>query len=496
MAVESFEVSTTDEFGDLLNRRENDRRLVVGVYTSAYFEYYRMYPDTLQGYVESDARKVLGHIGDALGPGADIVWPGMVTTMDEADEAGRTFKKSSIDMLVFIMFTYTVDAISLQCLKHVAGIPFVILLRQSHQDIDFRSDYEQTLRNSAMISASQLTGAFRKMGRYSNYEVLVGTDDDKEMYRSLGRYAKALDTFLGLRDSTFGLIGHVFRGMYDHEFDRTSIAGSLGPQVIDIQVSHFLELWEAVTEEDIGRFVEEISWIRSYRIEGIGEEDFRKECRFAVAYRRLVERFRLDAVCYLGQHFVERKTGCTGYLANIVFGREKKVMTNTEGDVNGLIMMYIMNKLTGQTPLFGEWGEFGIAENAMQIMMHGYADLDLAKDPSYVRITGTPENWGFTGSGFSVEFTAKPGMVTIGHFIDDKEQGWRMLISRAESMDVAASIPCMDVTMVMKTERPIKEYMADILKRGFDHHAIVCYGDVTWELSLIADFMGIAKDIL
>ena len=133
---------------------------------------------------------------------------------------------------------------------------------------------------------------------------------------------------------------------------------------------------------------------------------------------------------------MEVKTGCTGYLSNVFFAKEKKIMTNTEGDINGLIMMCIMNKLTGQTPLFGEWGEYGLEENAMQIMMHGYADLECAKSPDYVKITPSPENWGFTGMGFSIEFTAKPGVVTVGHFIDDKKNGWNMLISKGESLDV------------------------------------------------------------
>jgi L-arabinose isomerase len=155
-------------------------------------------------------------------------------------------------------------------------------------------------------------------------------------------------------------------------------------------------------------------------------------------------------------------------------------------------MMCIMNMLTGQTPLFGEWGEFGIRENAMQIMMHGYADPDYAKEPRFVKITPTPENWGFTGAGFSMEFTAKPGVVTVGHFIDDKESGWRMLISRGEALDAGESIPCEDVTLILRTETPITEYVRKILLTGFDHHAIICYGDVTRELSWVADLMGIS----
>lgn len=496
MSFESFEVSEKEEYGDLLNKYQKKEKLKVGVYTSAYFEYYRMYPKSLEKFVNGDVDIVMNNLKKTFGNEAELIWPGTVTTMDEADAAGRLFKNENVDLVIFIMFTYTVDVISIQCLKYIRNTPLLIFLRQSHKNIDFKSNYEQTLRNSSMISASQLTGTFRKMGIFKKFEVVIGEDNDLLAYSQIKKYFDAMKTYIYLQELNIGIIGHVFRGMYDHEFDRTRVAGVLGPQIIDIQVSHLLSIWEKVNEKEVKAFMKEVSWIKNYRFEGITDEDFYKECRFAVAYKKTIEKFRLDAACYLGQHFVEAKTGCTGYLSNVFFGKDKKIMTNTEGDINGLIMMCIMNKLTGQTPLFGEWGEYGIKENAMQIMMHGYADLDHAKNPEYVKITPTPENWGFIGSGFSIEFTAKSGPITIGHFIDDKEEGWRMLISKGEALDVKTSIPCEDVTLLYKPEMPIKEFVKTILMKGFDHHAIICYGDIVEQLAYIADFMSVKKDLI
>ena len=47
---------------------------------------------------------------------------------------------------------------------------------------------------------------------------------------------------------------------------------------------------------------------------------------------------------------------------------------------------------------------------------------------------------------------------------------------------------------ISKTEIPIKEYIHKLLIKGFDHHAVICYGDYTKELGYIADFMGIKKE--
>ena len=272
MAVESFEVAQQDEYGDLLNRPRKKEPLKVGVYTSAYFEYYRMYPRTLESFVNADVAVVMDNLRTAFGEEARIVWPGTVTTMDQADAAGRLFKSEAVDLVVFVMFTYTVDVISMQCLRYVENTPLLLFLRQSHRDIDFKGNYEQTLRNSAMISATQLTGTFKKMGIFPRYEVVVGTDTDPEAYAQIRRYFNAVRARLVLRDLSLGMIGHVFRGMYDHEFDRTRIAGALGPQVIDIQVSHLLDTWEIIVP----------MWDYSELAAGIGTEEQRAKVKATV----------------------------------------------------------------------------------------------------------------------------------------------------------------------------------------------------------------------
>ena len=101
MAVQSFEVSQQDEYGDLLNRPRRSGPLTVGVYTSAYFEYYRMYPRSLEGYVNADVKLVLDNLRSTFGEDARIVWPGTVTTMDDADATETTKKTEFGNGLLF-----------------------------------------------------------------------------------------------------------------------------------------------------------------------------------------------------------------------------------------------------------------------------------------------------------------------------------------------------------------------------------------------------------
>ena len=85
--TQSFEVADGDTFGDLLSRSRvrSGEGVKVGLLTGGFFEYWRMYPGTLKEMVEKDNKIVL----DRLSTNHHVVYPGLVDTMDAADEAGR-----------------------------------------------------------------------------------------------------------------------------------------------------------------------------------------------------------------------------------------------------------------------------------------------------------------------------------------------------------------------------------------------------------------------
>ena len=90
--------------------------------------------------------------------------------------------------------------------------------------------------------------------------------------------------------------------------------------------------------------------------------------------------------------------------------------------------------------------------------------------------------------------TFAPGPVTLTHCIRD-HKGWRMLISGGKIADLPA-MPIRDCSLLVKLERPIKEYVELLVKRGFAHHAIAVRGDVRKQLGQLADLMGMEKVIL
>lgn len=376
----------------------------------------------------------------------------------------------------------------LEALGKVKNIPLIIFVSQTGPSINQDMSYPQSIRDSSMIGLIQFTGAIKKMGWFKNYRAVVGWLDDQKAYNQIQKYANAVYAYNNLQNKNIGVIGHVFRGMYDFEHDKTKVKGKLGPNCINIQVSHLVDIWENVSDKEVRDLVTGVK--RRFKVLGINDDDVYKASKLAIAMKDVVNKFNLDALCYLGQHHVEQKTQTTAYLGSAML-QESGIMTISEGDINGLTMMMIQRLLTGTTPWMGEWGGFDEKLNALLIMMHGFADPAIAKDPDDIRVVTSPENWGYTGNGFSFEFTAKPGRASIGHFIDDQD-GYRMLISTGDILDLPC-IPCGECNLRIKVDKPVKDYLVDLLNHGFAHHSIIINGDLSEELSFIADLMDIKK---
>jgi len=486
MKIESFETSKSKVFGDLLSRKRKDKELKIGLLPGAYFEYFRMWGKTFEKQIQGDMDVVVNNIRKKF---KNLVCPpSLCDTIDKCEEAGKLFKKEDVDIIVLCEFTYFPDYMPLQVLGQVKNFPLIVYVSQTESVIRPDIKYPQTIRDGSLIGLAQLTGTFKKMDWFKNYRVVVGWLNDQAVYDKIEKCAKAANVYNNLQNKIIGATGHVFRGMFDFEYDKTKVKGKLGPEIVNIQLDHFVDMWDKINEVDIKGVFDEVK--RRFKIRDIEDSDIYKSAKLAIAMKNIVERFNLDALVYRGQHYTEKKFQATAYLGSAML-QENGIMVASEGDVHGVVMMMIQKLLTGYTPFFVEWSSFDEKLNALLLMGHGFADPTIAKDPKEIWITSSPENWGYTGKGFSFEFTGKPGSVTIGHFIDD-QKGYRMLISSGEILDLPP-LSVGEVNLRVKVEKPVKEYIAELLDHGFTHHCMVIYGDIREELSFIADLMGINK---
>ncbi|MHC4981622.1 MAG: hypothetical protein ACYTF6_00445 [Planctomycetota bacterium] len=478
--LQSFEVSKGGKSGDLLSRRPGRHELTIGLLACGYFEYWRMY-ENLRDQVAGDMKR----IADRLAAPHKVIYPGLVETLDGADEAGRLFKDKHVDLLVISEGTYCPDYFVHQALLHLpADVPLIVFASQAHTKLGFDVGYDQALRNSGPMGLVQLTGGFRKMGKYPRYEVVVGAVDDDEAYEQIERIIQVHTTVRNLKHMTVGTIGHVFRGMYDFNFDKTAVAGKLGPHVMDMKIDHLMDIFDEIGEAD-GRIDALCKKVKSsYQVSGLDDGDIRRSARLGIALQELVVRYRLDALVLLGQHFIEAKANAACYLGLSEILSSDQALAVTEGDVIGCIMMKILKDFTGRTPFFGEWEEIDTSLNAVMLLGHGFIDPREGRKDRPVNVRPACENWGFEGNSLGFEATYEPGPVTMTHAIHDTK-GWRLLVSGGELLDTEP-LKINESFMIVRVEKPVKQYLRRLMHYGFSHHCIAVPGSVAEHLECLA----------
>ena len=478
--IKSFEEANGDSFGDILTEGKKNKKIKIGLFTGGYFEYWRMFPGSLQKNVESDLERVRANFRKRF---ENVVCCETVDTLDAAEKAARLFRTEDIDLLVVAYGTYLLDFMTMHVINQLQKVPVIFFSVQNGENIDRNSDYEHSLRNSSTIGIAQITGTMRKLGR--DYQTVVGSIDDERAYEKIGVQVKAVQAISDLWESNIGVIGNVFRGMYDLELSKTFLKSAFDVNVIYIQSGHLLAEWEQVTEEEVK--AEAGKLLARFRKQGVTEDDVERAIKLAIAMERVAKRFRLNAMCFLDQHFLQKQTRTTARIGASLLMENTDMTVACEGDLGGLVTMMLMKSISGEHALMAEWGEYDAELNACLLMGHGIGVPSLAKSDANITLTRTPEEWGFEGGGLNYELIVKPGPITLGHVIETAE-GYKMVVSPAESVDME-KLPYNELHAMARVKTPIKEYLEAVLDSGVTHHCIVGISHMEKELLAVAKLL-------
>lgn len=273
----------------MLTRRSQQGPMKVGLLGLGYFEYWRMYPQ-LKEIVRNDLDGVFSRLKNTL-ERFEVVYPDMVDTLDRAEEAGLKFAAEQVEALIIVEGTYIPDFITLHAVNRAGNSPQIILFNsQTGYDLSPNDDYMATMRNSALIGISQMTGSFDKTKL--RYGVVCGEISDPKVYGEIKGLLAAYRSVKKLKNSTYGLIGHVFRGMFDLEFDKAKVKGFLGPEVMTIQPEHLLSCWQEASAEAVNSAAEKL--FRRFKSRKIDLDDVKRSCRVGIAMKNLYEKSLLS----------------------------------------------------------------------------------------------------------------------------------------------------------------------------------------------------------
>ena len=483
--VQSFELTNGASSGDLLSERITKGKLKVGFLGTAYFEYYRMY----QG-IQEQAQKDIQKIADFLESECDLVFPGIVDTLDKSNSAGVLFASEKVEAIIIAEATYSVDYLVHQALLNVPkDIPLFLFASQSEAKIHYSGGYAASLLNSGPMGIVQFACSLQKMERFLPYETTVGCIDEPEVQEKIKAFIKVRTAIRDLHSMNIGLIGHIFRGMYDFQYDKTELTGKLGPHVIDIDIKHLTDIYDEINDDDL--LVKEIidKAKADYEIDKeITDVDLKKAAKLGAALEKTLSQYKLDGMALLGQHFIEARTQTTSYMGiGSILSKDAGLIV-TEGDVLGLIVSFVMKTVSGETAFFGEWEEIDVEKNELLILGHGFLDPKTARKDRPIKLGSSCEDWGWEGTAPGFECTLTPGPATLGALISHNGK-WKMLISEVTIPDTPP-LKINESTVIIKPEENVRDYYSHVIEFGFGHHVMVSPGHIGRELEMFAKAKG------
>jgi len=425
----------------------------------------------------------------------EVIYPGLVTNLKEAERVTAKFRDEEIDLLIICEALWTEDAIPLVVVDGLKDVPLLAWMYAPTKGIPEDLDGLGMLKIAGINGTVEITYTLKRIGR--KFGFVFGLPQEDKVLREISEYAQAAALVKKLRSSHVGWLPYRCGWMEDTFQDEFRLTRQIGPKVSHVSVLELISEMDQVPEEEIEARVE--GWKRDYRIVEPDDEELFKAAKLTLGLERIVDKYKFNAISIMSFMELTAATGITPF-APIEKLEDRGIMVGAEGDLSAAVAMMILHELTGEPVQFAEFMAFDKEENTVLVGHSAPAGVRMARSPKEVSLRGFVcplQNIslpGFPAHGVSVEYIAKPGKVTMLN-ITCTPEGYKFVIFRGEALDTPPR-PMNMPHAIVKLERPLDEFFNDLIYEGMEHHFGLVHGDVVGQLEKLADLLGVKKVLL
>jgi L-fucose isomerase-like protein len=407
---------------------------------------------------------------------AEIVDCGLLIQNEtEAEQASRKFMEAQVDVILAHSITFSLGSI-------IPGI--AVKLRVP---VIFWSEPEPPMTGgriaaNSFCAANMNAHALWKMNL--KYSLVYG--DIETAIPKLKLQLKTISCIKQLRNIRIGSAGGRVPGFYTSNFNELAMREKFGTEVEGITLLELVKLAESIQGEEL---TEAVAHVKGNCNCSVSAEDMDKAGALFTAFKRLTEKYRLDAwtvrcwpefsdiygigVCHV--------LGCL---------TKSGVPTACEGDVYGAVAMLMVKSLSGSDAFFCDLISFDENGDTGLFWHCGAAPVSLCKPGCIPELCKHSIIDGGGKKGVAVEFPLKSGPVTIIRISETRNGGgYRLLSIAGEGIDTGQLLHGTPLTV--KFNRPAEDLVEKLVESGFEHHYVLCYGDIRKELRLFAKLLDL-----
>jgi len=466
---------------------------VFGIGLEAYWAQFEGLRARLEGY-QSEVETQLERAG------AEIVSAGLVDSASSASTAAQTFARADLDFLVCYVGTYATSSTVLPVVQRL-GKPVLVLNLQPVAALDYpNTDTAEWLANCCACCVPEISNAFTRARIPFNVVsgMLYG---DPRAWEEITAWVRAAGAVRTLARSRIGFLGHTYPGMLDMYSDFTMVQAQTGAHIEVLEMEDLELGLNKVTPEQLEAKKLEIDgvFVRAEpgrdKISGpITEAAFEWSARVACALDHLVETFDLDALTYYYR-------GLDGNLfeqiwSGLIVGNSlltaRGIPASGEGDLKTCLAMKLLDAL-GAGGSYTEFYAMDFLEGFVLMGHDGPGHIAISDEKPLLRALKLFH--GKRGEGLSVEFSVRPGPITILGVTQTADGQLKLLAAEGECIP-GPRLNIGNTNSRLRFSKGPAEFMDAWCLEGPTHHVALGVGHVVRDLEKIARLMNLELKVL
>ncbi len=463
----------------------------VGVFSIALGAYLPQFPQLVPEFeAQYDAFK------KTIPGTVEIVDGGMVTTKEQAMEAGDKFRAADVDLVFLQMLTYATSYNMLPAIRDL-DVPVVLVNVQKLKAPDYaNTDIPKWLGELYACGAvGEAVADLERAGK--RHAVITGVVEggDDVVAAEIADWCIAAQVRRRFRDTNIAQIGRPYPGMMDLYIDETNLYNRMFLYTKQFDWEKMWAIADDITDEAaIREKAEDI--INTFDIEGGATvEKVWDMAKYVVAFEQWVKDEKLGLIASHYDGFAQGKAGVLDSMLIPAFSMLIKQGTAcaVEGDMKVAMAMSILKTISG-TGQLSEMYSIDFNEDICIIGHSGSGDADISKTKKPT-MKIVPVFHGKTGGGYLTQFYPPVGDVTYLAITQDMNGNFKFIV--AEGVNEEGPIFTFgDTNMRTRFSIGAREFVNKWSEAGPTHHMAAAAGRHIDTILKVAKIMNVPCEII
>ncbi|MBV9038920.1 MAG: arabinose isomerase [Acidobacteriaceae bacterium] len=450
-----------------------------GIGLAAYWPQFDGLQERLAGYTETVASRLAR-------PDVHVINLGLISTAEEAFEAGRRFRQAGVDLLFLYVSTYALSAIVLPVVRR-AHAPVVVLNLAPNGAIDYER-FNRLPTRQAMTGewlaycqacpVPEIANVFRRC-RIPFFQITGTLEDDPLAWTEINEWIDAARVAHVMENNRLGVMGHYYGGMLDIYSDLTQHCAQFGGHVEFIEVDELASLRSEVSIVEMDRRVQH--FYDAFDIQpDCSPEELKRAARTSVALDQLVERHALGSIAYYYKGIGNPAN--EDAISSIILGTSlltaRGIPVAGEYEIKNAQAMKIMDTF-GVGGSFTEYYATDFIDDVVLMGHDGPGHLAIAQGKTKVRPLTVYH--GKVGRGLSVEMSVRHGPVTLLSVAEGVDGRLRLVTAEGESVPG----PILEIGNTNSRYRFVvgaRRFINDWNSAGPAHHCAIGVGHIAGKI--------------